>query len=196
MTAARPAKAITLDGKVGEWTWNDVKRTMVLQQTVEGGISPGPKSLAQVACDSQYLYLGVRVVTPKGYQLTEGNSAYGGDGQELALQSAEPRSPTPIFVLWGSAGGSFEAVRAGGASPAQLEALGKQVKYAAVAAPDGWTAEWRLPRSLLGPKPNLVRKLRFNLSVHHVTGDMWVTWVGTNSELFRVDRAGQVVLAR
>ena len=168
----------------------------VLKQGPDGAPYPGPKAYASAACDANALYVALKVTLPKGYALKAGGGQYDGDGLELSFQSAEPQSPTPIFVNWGGAGGNWGPVAAGGATPAQMDVIGKSVTYAAVKTADGWSCEWRIPLSVLGPKPQSVKKLLFNVGVFEPGINQWVVWVGTGGEIFRVDRGGVVVLER
>ena len=194
LKASRPAKPIKVDGEVGEWPWADKARVGVMRQTPDGQSYGGPKAFLLAATDGGYLYVAVKVTLPKAYKLKLGGGQYDGDGLELALQSAEPKSPTPILVNWGGAGGNFGPVGAGGASPAQMEAFSKATSYAAKPTADGWSCEWKLPLALLGPKPQLVKRLRFNVGVFEPGIGVWLAWVGTGAEIFRVERAGEVVL--
>lgn len=196
LKATKVAKPIKIDGNVSEWAWNDKARVGVMAQGPDGQAYPGPKAFLMAACDGQYLYIANKVLLPKGYQLKLGGGQYDGDGLETSFQSGEAQSPSPIYVLWGGAGGNSGTVPAGGASAAQMEALGKTVVYGAMKTAEGWSCEWRLPLAVLGPKPQLVKKVRFNTGVFEPGLGQWVVWKGTGAEIFRVDRGGEILLER
>ena len=196
LRASKPARPIKVDGDVGEWPWGDKARVAVLQQGPDGTPYSGPKASMLAACDGSALYVALKVALPQGHALKEGGGQYDGDGLELSFQSAEPQSPTPIFVNWGGAGGSWGPVAAGGATPAQMDASGKSWAYAAAKTGDGWSCEWRIPLTVLGPKPQVVKKLLFNIGVLEPGVDQWVVWVGTGAEIYHVERGGVLLLER
>lgn len=201
LKAPKLTKPVKLDGAVDEWPWSDKARVAVLKQGPDGSMYPGPKAFAMAACDATALYVALKVMLPQGYALKLGGGQYDGDGLELSFQSAEPQSPTPIFVNWGGAGGNWGPVAAGGATGAQMDLIGKSVTYAATKtgredAPGGWSCEWRIPLSVLGPKPQAVKKLLFNVGIFEPGINQWVVWMGTGAEIFRVDRGGEVLLER
>jgi hypothetical protein len=45
-------------------------------------------------------------------------------------------------------------------------------------------------------KRAVIQEILFNVGAHHSSDDSWSAWVGTGAELFRVDRAGELVLAK
>ena len=61
---------------------------------------------------------------------------------------------------------------------------------------DEWTAEWRIPLAVLGKNRDAVSRLQLNLGIYHQGSGLWVVWVGTGAEVFRVESAGEVVLER
>ncbi len=196
LRAPAPPTGLAIDGAVEEWPWSDQRRVVALEQSPQGGPSGGPKSFALAACDRDWLYLAIRVVTPPNYRLQPATAPYGGDGMEVAFQSGTDAVTTPIFMLYGSANGSFWPHPAGGASAGQMATLEKQGQCATKAGRDQWTAEWRLPLSVLGPQQAQVKRLRFNLGLFHKGVDQWIAWVGTGAEIFRVESAGEIVLER
>ncbi|MCE5240023.1 hypothetical protein LLH23_16300 [bacterium] len=194
LKAPKLAKAIKLDGDVSEWPWADKTRVATLQQDAMGAPISGPKGAIMAARDAQFLYVAVCVNTLPNYKLTLSGAPYSGDGMEIAYQSGDPQVSSPILVQWGGADGARSLVAVGGADAAQSAALDKLTQYAAKQGKDQWTAEWRLPLSVLGPKFAQVKRLRFNLGLRHHNADLWIAWVGTGAEIFRVDRAGVVEL--
>ena len=196
LKAPKLAKPVQVDGDVSEWPWGDKARVAVLRQGPDGSVYPGQKSFALAARDASALYVALKVLLPQGYQLKVGGGQYDGDGLEMAFQSAEAQSPTPIFVNWGGVGGNWGPVAAGGATDAQREAVAKAVTYAARKTPDGWSCEWRIPLSLLGPKPQAVKQVLFNVGIFEPGIDQWVVWSGTGAEIFRLDRGGAIALER
>lgn len=194
LTAPKLTKPITLDGKVSEWPWTDKQRVTVLQQSPSGGPGAGPKSQMLAAYDDNYVYVALRVSLPANYKLNTSGGSYASDGMELAFASGDPKVPSATFVMWGGAGGTFTLVPVGGADGKQADVLNKQVKYAAAAGKDEWTAEWRLPLAVLGPQSKTVKKLLFNVGIRYAAIDYWSAWVGTGAELFRVESAGQLIM--
>ncbi|MHB8997198.1 MAG: hypothetical protein ACYC63_18280 [Armatimonadota bacterium] len=196
LKAGKLAKPVKLDGAVSEWPWSDKQRVQVIAQNVDGQPYLGPKSFMLAASDKTDLYLAIKVLLPTGYKPKVSGGQYDGDGLELAFQSAEAQSPSPLYVMWGGAGGNFGTVQAGGATAEQMNAAGKAIKYAAKITADGWTCEWRIPLSLLGSKPQLVKRLRMNVGILEQGINTWVVWAGTGAEIFRVERAGELILER
>jgi hypothetical protein len=194
LKAPRLTKPIKLDGDVTDWPWAEKGRVVTLQQDPMGQPTMGPKGQAIAARDGQYLYVAVRVKTLPNYKLTTGAGAYRGDGMEVAYQSADEKTPSPIFVMWGGAEGAWSIVPVEGGDAAQTAVLTKQVQYAAKPGKDEWTAEWRLPLSIFGPKYALVKSVRVNIGLRHHNADLWIAWVGTGAEIFRVGQAGIVEL--
>jgi hypothetical protein len=192
---ALPAPVV-VDGDVREWPWTDKTRAVVLEQSTLGDVLPtAPKSCAVAAVDTTHFYLAVRVTTSAGYKLQPATSPYSGDGMEVAFQSAEPQVLTPIFMCYGSANGSFWPHAAGGATAEQMALLEKETQYAVKEGQGEWTAEWRIPLAVLGKNSDAVRKLRFNIGVFHKSADLWVVWCGTGAEIYRVENAGEVIMA-
>lgn len=196
LRAPKLVKPVKLDGDTTEWPWSDKARVAVLKQTPDGSPYLGQKAYAMAACDANALYLAMKVTLPPGYKLKLSGGQYDGDGLEMAFQSAESQSPTPIYVNWGGAGGNWGPVAAGGATAAQMNLVGKSVTYAATKTADGWQCEWRIPYAVLGPKPQSVKKLLFNAGIFEAGINQWVVWAGTGAEIFRVDRGGVIVLER
>ena len=77
-----------------------------------------------------------------------------------------------------------------------MDLIGRSVTYVAAKTADGWGCEWRIPPSVLGPRPQSVRKLLFNVGVLEPVIGQWVVWVGTDAEIHRVDRGGVIVLEK
>ena len=100
------------------------------------------------------------------------------------------------MMLYGSSGKGFWTHEAGGATAAQRTQLEKETQYATKASKDEWTAEWRIPLSVLGSDYAKVKRLLFNVGLFHKSADLWVAWVGTGAEIFRVESAGDVLLGK
>jgi len=194
LKAPKLTKPIKLDGDVSEWPWGDKTRVAVLAQDPMGAPINTPKGAMMVAHDAQFLYVAICANTLPNYKLTLSAAPYSGDGMEVAYQSADPQIGSPIFVQWGGADGTHSFVAVGGTDAAQTAGLEKLTQYAAKQGKDQWTAEWRLPLSVIGPKFAQVKQLRFNVGLRHHGADLWEAWVGTGAEIFRVDRAGVVDL--
>ena len=189
-----PAK---IDGTVDEWQWQDKARVAVLDRDHEGMPVAGTSGRVCAAHDGTSLYLAMQFTVPKGNKLLPKAAGWGrADGVEVSFRSADPKHPTPIFLLWGTAGGDFEAGPYGGASAEQVGRLEKATAYAARKTSEGWACEWRIPFAAMGLPPKGVRKLKFNVGAHHPAEECWLAWVATGGPLYLVDQAGDLTLAR
>ena len=196
LTAPRTAQPPTLDGSVEDWPWQQNARVVAIAQTPAGDSLGTPAGRACAAWDDQHLYLSIRIEIPKRAKLRGGTDFRHCDGVEVSLQAPSAKAATPIFVLWGSTDGSYQALPPGGATPAQCQALHKAVTYSAVVTPKEWTCEWRIPFAALGMHPAKVERLRFNIGTHLAASDAWVAWVATGGAFYEVGSAGELVLTR
>ena len=188
--AGTPPAKLALDGAVDEWPWADADRVVAISQTPQGGPSSGPKALACVARDDANLYLAIRAPTPKGEVPSVVTGGWRGDGVEVSFRDANPETGAPIFVLWGSAGGTLDVSTAGGATDDQAQAIGTAIAYQAKVGEGQWSCEWRIPLNAISSAPARLRALMFNIGVRHSEAGQWVAWVGTGAEIFRVGSAG------
>jgi len=185
---------LKLDGDVAEWPWSDPAQVITLAQTPEGGKATGTPALACAACDGEKLYLALQVPMGEGITPKAVLGGWQGDGVEVAFRNADPKAAGPIFVQWGSAGGTFECSTAGGASPEQVAALQRAISYIAKAGEGHWSCEWAIPLSAISTPPP--RALMFNLGVRYAQADRWLAWVGTGAQIFLVDNAGVLELGK
>jgi len=190
---AVPAK-LEVDGDVSEWPWDDEARVMTLAQSPEGGPGGGTPALACVARGPRTLYLAIKVPMAAGATPSIQTGGWGGDGVEVSFRNADPDTGGPIFVQWGSAGGSFESSPAGGATPERVAAMQRAIVYAAKADEGQWSCEWVIPLSAIAAEPDKLKALMFNIGVRHEKANRWLAWVGTGAEIFRVDSAGTLEL--
>lgn len=190
---AVPAK-LAVDGDVSEWPWDDEAWVMTLAQSPEGGPGGGTPALACAARDQEKLYLAIKVPLAEGVAPNVQAGGWGGDGVEVSFRNADPNAGGPIFVQWGSAGGSFEASPAGGASAQQVAEMQRAIVYAAKADEGQWSCEWAIPLSAISADPGKLKSLMFNIGVRHEKSNRWLAWVGTGAEIFRVDSAGMLEL--
>ena len=112
---------------------------------------------------------------------------------EVAFQGAVPGRRTPIFVLWGTTDGRFQASPCGGASKKQIERLKKDVAFAVRTGKNEWTCEWRIPLDKLDIRIKPGNILRFNLGVRCKAAGKWLSWAPTGGPNWQVDRAGTLV---
>jgi len=202
MTAGSPPANLVVDGDVGEWPWDDAARVITLEQSPQGGKAGGTPSLAIAARDAERLYLAIRVPMGEGVTPNAVPGGWRGDGVEVSFRpvrrslgeggNADPDAGGPIFVQWGSAGGTFESSTAGGATAEQVSAMQRAIIYAARAVEGEWSCEWAIPLSAIAPTP--IKSLMFNIGVRHEKANRWLAWVGTGAEIFRVDSAGVLEL--
>ena len=187
LSAPYVRRAPTIDGALAEWPLSDKGRTVPLARTPNNDPLPAARGVVSASHDGSNLYLAIRVTGKKGAPVS-GAGWGNGDGVEVSFQSADPKRPSPIFLVWGTAGGAFEAGNYGGATPEQLKTLTAGARYAAKAAADGWVCEWRLPLAALGLSPATLAGLRLNVGVHDTAGDQWFALVGTGGNLYQVDQ--------
>ena len=196
LTAPRTPKPPKLDGSAEEWPWAQNDRVVTIAQTPTGSPFGTPAGRACAAWDNQHLYLAIRIAIPKGAKLRGGTDFRTCDGVEVSLQAPSAKATTPIFVLWGSTDGSYQALPPGGATPAQCQALQKGVAYAARVTPKEWTCQWRIPFAALEVDPLKVDRLRFNIGTHLAASDAWIAWVATGGAFYEVGSAGELVLVK
>ena len=194
--AAKLAAPVKIDGDVAEWAWKDKARVVVLERSPQGDRVSLPKGHACAAFDDTSLYLAIRFDLPKDAKLQAQGGFDRGDGVEVSFRNADPKHSTPIFLLWGSSGGTHEASTVMGASAAQAEALRRGTVYAAKQTPTGWACEWRIPFSSVGLKTEDVKALLFNMGLSCTASGSWVAWVPTGGPVCDVNNAGELRLDR
>jgi len=195
LAAPKLAKPVALDGAGAEWPWQDPARTIALAQSPAGDPMPA-QGHACAAWDETSLYLAIRIVLPKGAKAVGGAKWGAGDGVEVSFQDASGKTAGPIFLVWGDAAGRCESGPYGGASPAQVQTLEKSITYAAGIGTGEWTCEWRIPFAAAGVTPTPGQRLRLNVAVHQSASDLWAAWLATGEALYRVERAGELILGR
>jgi len=194
--APRLKAPVKVDGDVSEWPWEDKARVAVLRRGPAGSPVPSPRGYACATHDDDSLYLAMRFGLPKGAKLQTEGGFDRGDGIEVSFQNASPKHPTPIFLLWGSAGGAHEGSTAMGASAEQAEALRKATVYAARKTDTGWSCEWRIPFSAMGLEADNVGTLLFNLGLQCTANGSWIAWAPTGGRVCDVANAGKLHLRR
>jgi hypothetical protein len=142
--AVKMTPLAALDGRVDEWPWTDKNRVAVTQFTPQGDPLLEPKGRLCAGWDDENLYFAMRFTRLKRTPLKAGLN-WSGDGVELSFRALDPGQVSPIFVLWGTVDGTFNASDAMGASVEQVQRLEKGVSYAAASSDDEWTCEWKLP---------------------------------------------------
>ena len=185
-----------LDGDVSEWPWEDTARVAVLRRGPAGDPVSSPRGYACAAHDDDNLYLAMRFELPKGAKLQAKGGFDRGDGIEVSFQNAAPKHTTPIFLLWGSVGGTHASSPAMGASADQVERLRKGTSYAARKTDTGWACEWRIPFSPMGLDADNVKTLFFNLGLQCTANGSWIAWTPTGGRVCDVANAGKLHLRR
>jgi len=192
--ASRLTADFKLDGNVAEWPWQDTSRVAVLKRGPTGDPLMSPRGYACAAHDDDSLYLAMRFDLPKGAKVEATGGFDRGDGIEVSFQNANPKHPTPIFLLWGSAGGTHEASPAMGANADEVERLRKGTSYAAATTDTGWSCEWRVPFNAMGLEAAGVSTLFFNLGAQCTANGSWVVWAPTGGRVCDVAKAGKLHL--
>jgi hypothetical protein len=118
---------------------------------------------------------------------------WAGDGVEVAFRDAAPGRRGPVFVLWGTTDGRFQASACGGATGEQRARLEKETAFAVRAGKEEWTCEWRIPLAKLGLDAKPGTTLRFNLGMRCKAAGKWQTWAPTGGANWHVERAGILV---
>ncbi len=181
-----------IDGDVKEWPWSDAARVGKLELTPTGEPIASPHAQVCAGWAGTNLYVALRCDIPKGVKLAPALQ-WQGDGMEVSFRSGDPKNRTPIFILWGSAGGGFNSSDHGGASAQQVQRLEHDVSYAARIGQGVWTCEWRIPLAEFGLNPTTVKKLLFNAGVRSMAQDLWLSWAPTGGALYEVDNGGELV---
>ena len=194
LRAPRLKAPTTIDGDVSEWPWKDNARVAILERGPMGDPISSPKGYACAAYDDGNFYLAMRFELPKRAKIKAHAGFDRGDGIEVSFQNADPKHATPIFLLWGSAGGRHEGSTAMGASAEQAEALRKATVYAAKRTPAGWTCEWRIPFGAMGLKAANAKTLLLNMGLSCTANGAWAVWAPTGGRVCDVDLAGELRL--
>jgi len=216
--APRTPGAVTIDGVIApnEWRGADPAKAMVLREDVQGGISrrvshawlawdtaaPGGGASLPVAGKlgtgvppAAALYVAVRNHVSAKPALKIGSKWGTDDAVELALRNPAAGNAAPILVLRGFASGAFESSTEAGATAAQAAQAAAGVQHAAkVVSPTQWDAEWRIPFASLGIDPTRHTKLAFNVTVRKTADGLWLMWVGTGAQSWKVGQAGVLEL--
>jgi hypothetical protein len=184
-----------IDGKLTDWPVSDPKPTVQLTESYDGTPSAGPASQAWLGYDDQALYIAIRNPVENAGKLLPSNHMWGpSDGVEIAWQDGIAAKPGPILTLYSFPDGHFESRDYGGATPATITRLEKQVTYAAVVEDDQWCGEWRIPFAACDLTPSTAPILLFNIGVRKTEPDSWVVWRGTGGANYQVGQAGMLVL--
>jgi len=189
-TCLRTAKPPVTDGKVDDWSWADNASVATLNRTHEKAPSNDFTARGLAVYDSEALYLALDISLPKGEAVKPEN------GVEWSLMGADDKQPTPVFVLWCTAGGECNSLTAMGASADQAAKLRDGTRYAVAKSERGWTCEWRVPWTALGVSAAaLPKNWLMNIGVRSATSETWLAWVPTASgKICDVEQAGELHL--
>ena len=191
LRAARVGEAVTLDGDVHEWPWQDKGRVVTLNHTPNGETVVSPQASACAAFDETSLYLAMRFAVPEGATL-QPELHWGGDGVEVSFKNAAGKGVCPVFMLWGTVDGRFNSTTQGGATPEQAALLERNTGYAARSGNGIWTCEWQIPLKDVGLAPAAAPVLLFNMGFRSMAAGRWVAWVPTGSAIWHVDSGGEL----
>jgi tetratricopeptide (TPR) repeat protein len=213
---------ITIDGRLdaAEWEGLDTDRALVLEQDPRGLHGAEPRSYAWLAYDGKYLHVGILNDLAPGQKLVIGKDWGLVDSVEIAIEGQSGVNTQgwwmaeslagPVFFLVGNPAGYFESLDAAGVPQAPAQRLRQATQYAArIISPTQWSAEWKIPWAEACINVAKTTSRPFNIGVRKTAGPPeveawtpgkgpagWVVWVGTGSQNWRVDKAGEIVLKK
>lgn len=179
--------AATIDGSLdpGEWDGLSRESAMLVRRGILGEETK-PPTRAWLRHDGTSLFVAIENELEPGTAPTE-TAVWGqSDAVELAFQRLDKGAP--ILVLRGFANGEWRSSDEAGAPPNAVDEASAGTRYAAVAGPGKWTAEWQIPLTSLDLAPGM--KVRFNLSVRKAAPPLWQMWHGTGAHTWDVGQAG------
>jgi hypothetical protein len=194
--AARCTSAPTVDGRVADWPWQNRSRVITMKVDPHGAPVDSATGEACAAYDDSALYLAMRFELPDNAKMSIQPAFGEGDGVEVSFRHTSTARTSPIFVLWGSAGGTHSASTAMGASEEQAAALSEAVTFAAHKTETGWACEWRLPFAAMGAAAPDIDTLQFNIGLYCASTNTWLAWAPTGGRLCDVALAGVLRLQR
>jgi len=197
--AARVAAAPVIDGEIKTDEWPG--KLLTLDREPARYSVGGSPTLVKFAYDDHCLYVSANV-TMFGPAKVSTNSVWGkDDGVEIALAGKDAGGQPTTFVVRGFAGGALLSATDAGASAEASARLGKETRFAVKSVGSGgalfgrgWRGEWAIPFAALGLKPEPGLKVAFNMAAFYSEFGEWHCWEGTQSENWRLDQAGTLVL--
>ena len=182
---------VVVDGHLDNAEWFDLNPDAALSLAVEvAGAKSGPAAHAWMSHDGASLRLGVTTALAPTRHL---GSTWGlSDAVELAFRD-EDDVEVAVFVFRGYTDDSWTVSMEEGTPTTTLDDLERNIRYAAGVLADTWVAEWQVPLENIGAQPG--RRLRFNLSIRRVAGNIWLMWRPTYGHTYDVWAAGSIELA-
>ena len=191
----RAQRRIQIDGHVNDAEWNEASADLPMPLARgPGGNKLTPTSQAWFRYDDQALYVGIENTVGDKRPLWTGSTWPRDDAVEVAIGSPGTGKLTPIVVLRGYVGGTFESSAESGAPDALVQRATNGVTYATHVPDDThWNAEWRIPWASLGIDPRKHRKLAFNVTALKTATRQFVMWCGVGPS-WDVGHAGFIEL--
>ncbi len=192
VSVVRAAEPPALDGEIGAAEWPGALLSIDREPTRWG--ASGAPAFAELAYDSQYLYVAVNVVLFDIGKLRTGSAWGKDDGAEVCVAG-----DAGTFVLHGFADGTLASVADAGVPADAAARLGQAARF--VAKPygktagdwkSGWRGEWALPFEALGITPEAGKKVAFNIGLYRAEDGVWRCVEGTLAENWRLEQAVQL----
>ncbi len=194
-TALRVATPPTLDAEIGSDEWPG--QLVGLDRAPSRWSASGAPAYARLSYDDQSLYVSLNCVTFDVTRLRNGTTWGQDDGAEIALAAKTADGQPITCVLRGYPGGTLQGATDAGAPAADAERIGRATQFAAKPygkTRGGWKAEWAIPWSALGLKPEPGMKIPFNLTIYRSEDNVWRCWEGTLGQSWQLDQAGTLQL--
>lgn len=182
---------VVMDGHLDEAEWFDLDEdeAMPLAVNVNGNWS-SPPAHGWMSHDGANLRVGVTTPLAATRHLS---STWGlSDAVELAFRD-EDDVEAAVFVFRGFTEDTWTVSMEEGTPTTTLEKLSRDVRYNADVLDDRWVAEWQVPLQNIGAQPG--QRLRFNLSIRRIAGNVWMMWRPTYGHTYDVWNAGSIELA-
>jgi len=211
-------KPVTVDGKLTAEEWDGLDKAMAvaIKRSPSDAPATAPPSYAWIRRDKGYLYIGILNEANRDVPLEARESWWGGDMVEVIIEGKlgvgtggwwpNERPHGPLFYLVGNHLGKFDSICIEGLPEMRAELLRKSVSYAAeTSTPGQWTAEWKIPLSLMCIDVEKTDFCNFNIGVckpgtRSKTGaklignHLWAVWSGASGPNWQVWNAGRLVL--
>ena len=182
---------VVVDGSLdaAEWFELDEDAAMSLAVNVNGNWS-SPVAHAWMSHDGTNLRIGVTTALAPTRHLS---STWGlSDAVELAFRD-EDEVEAAVLVFRGYTEDTWTVSMEEGTPPTTLDRLSRNIRYSAGVLDDRWVAEWQVPFENIGAQPG--RRLRFNLSIRRIAGNVWLMWRPTYGHTYDVWATGSIELA-